>query len=560
MTGNNVQLTGGEAIVRALVANGVDTVFGLPGAQMYPLFDGLFRAQDTIRTIGARHEQATAYMAFGYARSTGRPGVCTVVPGPGVLNTLAALATAAGCCAPVLCITGQVPTTFLGKGRGHLHELPDQRATLRTICKWAERIERVADAPAIIDEAFRQMLSGRPGPVVVEMAWDVMGARDDVAILPPMSIPIAPPPDAGEIARAADLLARAERPMIFLGSGAQGAAADIRALADMLGAPVTALRGGRGIVPETHELGLSCYAASTLWPQVDVALGIGTRMELPFMRWANMMTLTDAPEAPPHVIRVDIDPTEHERLKVHAPVTADAGIAVRALIAALRDPAGAKGGKRRSTAHLAQAKADAATAVTKVTPHVDYLRVIRAALPDDGFFVEELCQAGFTSYFAWEASAPRSYVSAGFQGTLGFGFMTALGVKAAHPDRAVVSINGDGGFLFGVGELATAAQFDLGVVTIVFNNDAYGNVLRDQQRGFGGRLLGSELKNPDFIALARAFGIAAERVTSPDDLARVLPRLIAANRPALVEVVVDRATEVPPWPFIHPNVPLPAAR
>ena len=198
--------------------------------------------------------------------------------------------------------------------------------------------------------------------------------------------------------------------------------------------------------------------------------------------------------------------------------------------------------------------------MTKVTPHVDYLRVIRAALPDDGFFVEELCQAGFTSYFAWEASAPRSYVSAGFQGTLGFGFMTALGVKAAHPDRAVVSINGDGGFLFGVGELATAAQFDLGVVTIVFNNDAYGNVLRDQQRGFGGRLLGSELKNPDFIALARAFGIAAERVTSPDDLARVLPRLIAANRPALVEVVVDRATEVPPWPFIHPNVPLPAAR
>ena len=186
---NTAEMTGGEAIVRALVANGVDTLFGLPGAQMYPFFDGLHRHSDAIRMIGARHEQACAYMAFGYARSTGRPGVFSVVPGPGVLNTFAALATAAGCSAPVLCVTGQVPSTFLGKGRGHLHELPDQRASLRTVCKWAERIERIADAPAIVDEAFRQMLSGRPGPVSIEMAWDVMAAKDEVEILPPARDP-----------------------------------------------------------------------------------------------------------------------------------------------------------------------------------------------------------------------------------------------------------------------------------------------------------------------------------------------------------------------------------
>ena len=438
-----------------------------------------------------------------------------------------------------------------------MHELPDQRATMRTVCKWAERIDHIADAPAIIDEAVRQMLSGRPGPVCVEMAWDVMAASDEVAILPPAVLPQATPPDADAIARAADLLAGAKQPMIFLGSGAQGAADDVRALAKMLGAPVTAFRGGRGIVPETHELGLSCYAASTLWPQVDVALGIGTRMELPFMRWANMMALSHAPDAPPpHVIRVDIDPTEHERLKVHVPITADAGDGTRALLAALR----ARNISRKNTTHLATTKAKAAEAIKRVTPHVDYLNAIRGALPADGFFVEELCQAGFTSYFAWEVEQPRTYVSPGFQGTLGFGFMTALGVKAAHPDRAVVSISGDGGFLFGVGELATAAQYGLGVVALFFNNDAYGNVLRDQQRGFGGRLLGSELKNPDFVALARSFGIAAERVTSPDDLARVLRNLLAANQPALVEVVVDRTTEVPPWPLIHPNMPLPAAR
>lgn len=543
---NMARMTGGEAIVRALVVNGVDTLFGLPGAQMYPFFDALHRHAAAIRTFGARHEQGSAYAAFGYARSTGRPGVFSVVPGPGVLNTTAALATAAGCCAPVLCVTGQVPSAFIGRGRGHLHELPDQRATLRTLCKWVERIEHVEDAPAIVDEAFRQMLGGRPGPVAIEMAWDVMAASADVALLPSARIAPVPIPDPHAIAAAADLLARAKRPMIFVGSGAQGAAADVRALALALGAPVVAMRGGRGIMPEGEGLGLSSYAASRVWPQVDIAIGVGTRMELPFMRWADMMSLIDAPDTPA-TVRIDIDPREMQRLRVTAPIVADAGAGARALVAALHE----RKTLPRDTAYLAAAKSESAKAIATVTPHVAYLAAIRAALPSDGFFVEELCQAGFASFFAWEATAPRTYVSAGFQGTLGFGFMTALGVKAAHPDRAVVSISGDGGFLFGVQELATAVQFGLGVVAIVFNNSAYGNVLRDQQTGFGGRLLGSELQNPDFMHLAKAFGVTGHRVDSPSGLAAVLPGAIAANRPVLIEVLVDRATEVSPWPFIH---------
>src|SRR5215813_15239300 len=177
-------MTGGMAIVEALLANGVDTVFGLPGAQLYPLFDALASTRDTIRTVGARHEQACGYMAFGYARSTGRPGVYAVVPGPGLLNTPAALATALGCNAPLLCITGQAPAAFIDRGRGHLHELPDQLATLRSLTKWAARIERPSEAPAVINEAFRQMLAGRPGPVAVEMAWDSMAAAEAVTPLP----------------------------------------------------------------------------------------------------------------------------------------------------------------------------------------------------------------------------------------------------------------------------------------------------------------------------------------------------------------------------------------
>src|SRR5258705_11224152 len=207
-------MTGGMAIVEALIANGVDTVFGLPGAQLYALFDALQQRSDQIRTIGARHEQACGYMAFGYARSTGRPGVYAVVPGPGVLNTAAALCTAYGWCAPVLCITGQVPSPFLERGRGHLHELPDQLGTLRTLVKWAARIERPADAPAIVNEAFRQMLSGRPGPVAIEMAWDAMASSALVEPLGAAAIPEPPAPSPMEVEAAAKLLAGARRPMI----------------------------------------------------------------------------------------------------------------------------------------------------------------------------------------------------------------------------------------------------------------------------------------------------------------------------------------------------------
>ena len=544
------RMTGGDAIAEALVANGVDTVFGLPGAQMYPLFDALQRRADRIATVGARHEQACGYMAFGYARSTGRPGVFSVVPGPGVLNTTAALCTAWGCNAPVLCITGQVPSQFLGRGRGHLHELPDQLGTLRSLVKWAARIERAADAPAVVDEAFRQMLSGRPGPVAVEMAWDAMAGSGWVRPSLGAVIPPAPPPSPDEIEAAAGLLLAARRPMIMVGSGAQHAAAEVLALAEALDAPVAGFRGGRGIVAEDHPLGVSSYAAFRLWPECDALVGIGTRLEMPYMRWSGMMTLVEAPAAPPHLVRIDIDPAEMRRLRPHAGVVADARDGAAALLDALRRLGRAGTGDRSA---IARAKAEAAEAVREVRPHVEYLEAIRSVLPREGILVEELCQTGFASYFAYPVLAPRTYVSPGFQGTLGCGFMTGLGVKAAHPDRPVVSIAGDGGFMFGVQELATAVQHGIGLVTVLFNNGAYGNVLRDQQAGFGGRLIGSELHNPDFQQLAASFGVAFRRVASPAALKPALEEAIRSAGPALIEVAIDRAAETSPWDFIHPK-------
>lgn len=329
-------MSGGEAIVRSLLANGVDTVFGIPGAQTYPIFDALNRASSQIRTVGTRHEQAAAYMAFGYAKSTGRPGVYSVVPGPGVLNTTAALCTAWGANAPVLCVTGQIPNEALGKRRGHLHELPDQLKTLSSLSKWSVRIERTADVPEIINEAFRVMTSGRPGPVTVEMCWDDMAQSEMVGLLPPAEVDPNPAPEPSAIKAAADLLASAEQPIIMLGSGAQHAPEAVLELAELLQAPVTSFRGGRGIVSEDHPLGVSSLAAHDIWRDSDVLVGIGTRLEMPYLRWANPIRAVTNPLAPPHLIRIDIDPEEMTRLVPHVGIVADAEDGTRALTKALK--------------------------------------------------------------------------------------------------------------------------------------------------------------------------------------------------------------------------------
>ena len=207
---------------------------------------------------------------------------------------------------------------------------------------------------------------------------------------------------------------------------------------------------------------------------------------------------------------------------------------------------------RTRVAEIAAAKRVADAAIERIQPQAAFLRAIRAALPRDGILVPELSQVGFTTYTgAFPVLAPRTYISEGFQGTLGFGFPTALGVKVANPNKAVVSVTGDGGFMFGVQELATAAQYEIALVTIVFNNNSFANVLRDQQLQFGGRTLGSRLDNPDFVRLAESFGVAARRVKEPHELQRVLEAELAAARPALIEVPLEAGVEQSPWPLIH---------
>jgi acetolactate synthase-1/2/3 large subunit len=537
--------TGGEAIVSGLVAHGVDTVFGLPGAQIYGLFDAFQQAQ--LKVIGARHEQACGYMAYGYARSTGRPGIFSVVPGPGVLNAGAALLTAYGSNEPVLCLTGQVPTAFLGKGRGHLHEMPDQLATLRTFVKWADRIEYPDNAPALVSRAFQEMLSGRRGPAALEMPWDIFTLAAETGAAKPLNPFPAPLPDIERVKAAAALIADSRTPMIFVGSGAIDAREEILELAELIDAPVVAFRSGRGIVSNAHELGLTMAAAYRLWPQTDLMIGIGTRLELPTMsRW---------PFRPDGLksVRIDIDPSEMRRFTPDVAVIADARAGTSELLAAVRKAGYKRIGGRRGA--IREASAAALQDIQRVQPQMAYLNILREVLPHDAIVTDELSQVGFASWYGFPVYQPRTFITSGYQGTLGSGFPTALGAKVANPDRPVVAITGDGGFMFGVQELATAVQFNIGVVILVFNNNAYGNVRRDQRERFDGRVVASDLVNPDFVKLAESFGVGAARVTSPEGFRPALEKALAHGGPYLIDVEVPRDSESTPWTFIHPAKP-----
>lgn len=537
------RMTGGDAIVDSLLRHGIDTVFGLPGVQMYGLFDALARNANRIRVINARHEQTTAYMALGYAAATGRPAVYTVVPGPGVLNTTAALSTAWSVNAPVLCLTGQVPSAQIGRLRGQLHELPDQLATLRTLVRHAERIEDPTEAPRKVARAFQEMTSGRHGPVALEIPLDQLPAEAEVTPCDPLPPHPNPVPDPVKIARLAAMIGAARNPMIWVGAGAMEAGAAIRALAEKLGAPVVRFRGGRGILDDRHPLSLTVPEGYKLWPETDLLIGFGTRLDVPTARWGEL------PDGI-RIARIDIDPAEMRRLTVDLGIVADAADAARALTEAV----GRRDHPDRAAA-IARAKAETAAEIRSLEPQMSFLAAIRDALPEDGIFCDEMTQVGYVSAFGMPFHAPRTAIGSGFSGNLGAGFPTALGVKVAHPDRAVVAVTGDGGFLFGGSDLATAVRFGINLVTVLFNNSSYGNVLRDQRRLYDGRHCGAELTNPDFQTYARAFGVRSWRVTEASGLRGALREALAANAPCLIEVMTDITKEPSPFRFLSPHRP-----
>ncbi|HJU15555.1 MAG TPA: thiamine pyrophosphate-dependent enzyme [Stellaceae bacterium] len=530
------RMTGGGALVEMLRRHGVDTVFALPGVQNDALFVAFYDAGEALRIVHTRHEQGAAYMAFGYARASGKVGTYAVVPGPGLLNTTAALATAYATNTPVLCISGQIPSDSIGRGFGLLHEIPDQLAILKGLTKWAARIDHPSETGKRINEAFRQLRDGRPRPVGLEMPPDVMALATEIALPAAEPPPPPPPPDPEAIDRAAELLAAAKKPLIFVGSGAVAADAEVEAVAEMLEAPVVSFVGGKGVLSDRHYLAQSLVAGHALWREADVVLAIGTRLNQPQMRWGV--------DADLKLIRIDIDPVEINRiLRPTIGIVADAKAALAALHPALlrRNP---KRASRKDELEALKART-LADLSDRLGPQCDYLRAIRAELPDEGIYVEDLTQVGYVGRVAFPVYRPRTYIHSGYQGTLGFGFATALGAKLGRPDLPVVSVSGDGGFMYNVQELSTAAKHGIDIVAIVFADGAFGNVRRMQKLDYGNRLIGVDLSNPHFPKLAESFGAAGVRTTSPEGLRRELAAALKRRGTTLIEVAVGEMPD--PW-------------
>ena len=531
-------MTAAEAVVATLLTHGIEAIYALPGLQNDPLFDALYLFSGRLSTIHTRHEQGAAYMALGAALATGKPAAYAVVPGPGFLNSAAALLTAYSMNAPVLALIGQIPQADIGRGLGHLHEIRDQTGIVKRLVDYAGLISRPQDASKVTAAALRTMQTGRLGPAAIECAMDVWSRSAPVAVHEPLPIP-APKIDMAAIRRAAKRLGASERVLIVCGGGAQDAAAEVTTLSKLLQAPVLGFRRGRGVLDSRDPLSVTLPLGRDLWGEADAVLAVGTRLLWPITHWGIDRKLA--------IIRVDADRREHARLhKPAVALTGDAKPILNALIAELP----AHNRKRASRqVELTGRQASWRKRMAKLTPQIEFLEAIRAELPEDGMFVDEVTQIGFAARLLFPVYRPRTFLSPGYQDPLGWGFATALGAAHARPNVPVVAIAGDGGFLFTATELATAMHHNIPLVTIVFNDNAFGNVRRIQRERYGNRLIGSNLTNPDFVAFAKSFGAEAVCTHTPAELRIALRRAIGRrDGPSVIEVPVGAMPS--PWEFI----------
>ena len=533
--------SGAHTLVRQLRAEGVRHVFGVPGAQIMGMLDALYDYPD-IAFITNRHEQGSGYMADGSARVTGRPGVLATVPGVGVYNAGAAIATAYACSYPVLLLAGQVSRDKIGKNTGILHEVHDQLEILRPITKWAHRELDGARLGAAVHEAFGQMLSNRPQPASLEFPPEALAEPGSSGVLPPARRD-QPAVDLKAVSKAAEFAAAAASPLIIAGGGAVGgdAYAEVTALAERIQAAVLVTREGKAAIDNRHPLFVGSTWANTrrladVYGSADLVIAIGTRLEGYTLRPGQRL------------IRIDVDPS---RLADRQDVAllGDAREVLAALTGEL-EMAGPRPSSR--SAEVARMR-EALVSKLREFPQTPIVDALRAAIPDDAVIAGGTTTVGYMCHAYLPIHSPRGYLSTSYMGTLGFSLAMGLGAKLGAPDRPVVTISGDGGFLFGATELATAVQYGLNTINVVFNDNAYGNPNREQHEDWGGRAIGTELINPDFVAFARSFGVEGVKVSDPDSLSAAIKDALSHEGPTLIEYPHERL------PYVFRDPPREAA-
>ncbi|MEU2558770.1 thiamine pyrophosphate-binding protein [Streptomyces longispororuber] len=520
--------TGGDLVVETLRGLGASTVFGLPGQHALGMFDALRRSD--LAYVGLRVENNAGFAADAYGRVTGEVAPLLLSTGPGALMSLAALQEAAAASAPVLAIGSQVPVAGLGGGRhGYLHELRDQQASFRDVVKSVHTVRTQSQIPSALAAAWESALTAPHGPVWVEIPQDVLLAETSLPVVTAVDATpreLVPRPELTAVA--ADLLARAERPVIVAGGGVvrADAAGKLRALAEKLNAPVVTTFGGKGAFPWEHPLSLQSWLedrhTTDFLEDADVLLVVGSGLgELS----SNYHTFRPRGR----VIQIEADPgkleSNHPALGIHA----DARLALSALLETVGerpDPAAPE----RVAAVLARVRER--IAAQDLTLEQQVLASVRAALPSDSPSFWDMTILAYWAWSAFDARRPNTMHSAQGAGGLGYGFPAALGAAAADPTRPVLAVSGDGGAMYSIAELATARQYDLNVTWLIVDDGGYG-ILREYMTSAFGEPTATELTRPDFVALAQSFGVPATR-TTPDHLRDDLAKALSEPGPSVV--------------------------
>jgi len=542
------EVTGGEVVVRTLQAYGVDTVFGLPGVHALAIYDALF-AHPELRHVAVRHEQTAAYMADGYARATGRPGVCITTTGPGAANTTAAMGTSYFDSVPVLNVMSQVPSDLVDRDKGALHEPKDQLGLFRAVTKWNARAGSIEGIPAVLREAFRTMLVERPRPTQVEVCTDHLAGKVDSEAVPWVTSSEPGPRRRAEpalIEEAAHALTHAEAPVIWAGGGVHRAGAweELARLSEMLQAPVVTTIQGLGAIAHDHPLSLGYRpydrTFAPLLERADLLLAVGTR-------FAAGQTANWNLKLPARLIHVDIDEAEiGKSYPASLGLIGDARLVLRQLLEAMDSH---RTGKCWA-GDVAGLRSEAAASLKEAGPReMAVLDDIRQTVERNAVLVWDQTKPAYWAARAFPVYEPRSFLYPGF-GTLGYGFPTALGAKVGMPGRQVVCITGDGGFQYALADLATAAQFGINVTVILFNDRGYG-VLKDlQDINFQSHYYAVDLLNPDFGRLTEAYGLRHIGLSEPGGLAAALRDALESDRTTVVELPMTfgRPTAWPPPP------------